>query len=145
MNSIMKVWLTAFYLFYLKEFFFDDYSTLNTNYYLLAYPQRRHYHGPDSLHYRQAPVLRAWWEEHKELILRVESVLNQESYKDLIYEERAPKLLEKLEIGEYRERLAARNELYEILGLPEWKPSVSDTEKEVQSSDRRTICLVGRK
>jgi hypothetical protein len=113
--------------------FFDDYSTLNTNYYLLAYPQERHYYGPDSLHYKQAPVLRVWWEEHKELILKIESVLNQEQYKDLLYEERVPKLLKKLEKGEHQERLEARNELYEILGKPEWKPTSSDTEEEIQA------------
>jgi hypothetical protein len=114
-----------------SSFYCGESSTLNMNYYLLAYPEEKRYYGPDSLHYKQAPVLRAWWEGHKELILKVESVLNQEQYKDLLYEERIPKLLKKLERGEHQERLEARNELYEILSKPEWEPTSSDTEEEM--------------
>ena len=119
--------------FLAESVLFDFNSTLNTNYYLLAYPEEKRYYGPDSLHYLQAPILQAWWEEHRELILKVESVLNQEQYKDMLYENRMPKLLRKLEKGEGQERIEARNELYRILGKPEWKPSASDTEEEIQT------------
>ena len=122
-----------FLSFLSKGVFFDSYSTLNTNYYLLAYPREKHYYGPDSLHYQQALILRAWWEEHKELILKIETVLNQEQYKGMLYEDRVPELLKNLEKSDYQKRLEARNELYEILGLPEWKPSASDTEEKIQA------------
>ena len=113
--------------------FCDESSTLNANYYLLAYPREKHYYGPDSLHYQQAPVLRTWWEEHKELILKIETVLNQEQYKAMLYEDRVPELLKNLEKSDYQKRLESRDELYEILGLPEWKPSASDTEEKIQA------------
>lgn len=84
-------------------------------------------------HFEAVPLMHSWWEKHRELILKVESVLNQEQYKNMLYDERVPELLINLEKGEYQERLEAKNELYQILGKPEWKPSASDTDEEIQS------------
>lgn len=84
-------------------------------------------------HYKETPKLRIWWQAHKDLILKIESSLNQEQYKNLHYGDKVPDLIKHLKSVNYQERLAARNTLYEIAGVPEWKPNPGDTDVEIKS------------
>jgi hypothetical protein len=82
--------------------------------------------------FKIAPKLRQWWQEHKDLILKIESTLNQEQYKNLHYGDKVPDLIKHLKSINYQERLAARDTLVQITGMPDWKPSSQDTDDEIK-------------
>lgn len=108
-------------------------SSLNMFYYLTGYQSWN-----DSVtykyehHYKETPELRIWWQVHKDLILKIESTLNQEQYKNLHYGDKVPDLINHLKSINYQERLAARDTLVQITGMPDWKPSSQDTDDEIK-------------
>jgi len=80
-------------------------------------------------HFKDVSILENWWENNKTKILKIESVLSQEKYVSLEYQKRVPQLIRLLKSKDFQLRLAARNELYDITGIPEWTPSINDTEQ----------------
>lgn len=75
-----------------------------------------------------------YWDSNKKIILLVNNyILNNNNIRMIKYEDVIHPLINKLDSKNFEDRLAARNELYNIIKKPEWIPKQDDTDDLVRS------------